>query len=86
MQIITVSATKARNDFFNILSWVIAGKSVAIQKDNVLVANITPISQVNKSKGLLKSLKLASVGFEYSKKDNPLRRKGSADFLGRWDK
>ena len=84
MQTITVSATKARQEFFNILNWVISGKSVMIQKDNILVASITPISSTVKNKGLLKALKKASVGFTYSKEDNPLRRKGATDFLGKF--
>lgn len=85
MQTITVSATKARNDFFNILNYVAEGKSVAIHKDNVLVANIVPITnKFNRNKGLLKALKKASVGFAYSQEDNPLRKKGATSFLGKF--
>lgn len=86
MQTITMSATKARNQFFDILSWVAMGKTIMIEKDKKLIANITPISKVNRNKGLLKALDSASVGFVYSKADNPLRRKGSSRFLGKWDK
>ncbi len=84
MQTITVSATKARQDFFNILNWVIAGKSVMVQKDNILVASIIPISKTVGNKGLLKALKKASAGFTYSQKDNPLRRRGAKGFLGKF--
>jgi antitoxin (DNA-binding transcriptional repressor) of toxin-antitoxin stability system len=81
-----MSATKARNKFFDILTWVSMGKTVMIEKDNKLIANISPISKIKRNKGLLKALDSASVGFVYTKNDNPLRKKGSADFLGRWDK
>ncbi|KKP46102.1 MAG: hypothetical protein UR39_C0015G0007 [Candidatus Woesebacteria bacterium GW2011_GWA1_33_30] len=86
MQTMIFSATKARNQFFDILTWVSMGKTIMIEKDKELIANISPIFKVNKNKGLLKSLDLASVGFEYSKEDNPLRKKGASNFLGRWDK
>lgn len=85
MQTITVSATKARQEFFDILKLVMAGKSFMIQKDNVLVANITPISdKAFRNRGLLKALKKASGAFTYSNSDNPLRRKGATDFLGKF--
>jgi hypothetical protein len=50
----------------------------------VLVANIVPVTKVFRNKGLLKALDAASNGFAYSKEDNPLRKKGSSDFLGRF--
>ena len=84
MQTITISATKARNQFFDILTWVSMGKTVMIEKDKKLIANITPISKVNRNKGLLKALDLASVGFIYNKEDNPLRKKGADKFLGKF--
>lgn len=84
MQTITMSATKARNQFFDILTWVSMGKTVMIEKDKKLIANITPISKVNRNKGLLKALDVASVGFVYNKEDNPLRKRGSSKFLGRF--
>lgn len=87
MQIIRVSATKARNEFFEILNLVSTGTEVIVEKDKKTIARITPeVSQKNKNKGLLRALKAASVGFIYSKKDNPLRRPGSADFLGKWER
>lgn len=84
MQTITMSATKARNQFFDILTWVGMGKTVLIEKDKKLIANITPISKINRNKGLLKALDAASVGFVYNKEDNPLRKKGASSFLGRF--
>lgn len=86
MQTQTISATKARQEFFDLLTWVSKGKSFLVERDKVLVANINPIYKKSKNKGLLKALDLASVGFTYSKRGNPLRRKGSDSFLGNWDK
>lgn len=84
MQTMIMSATKARNQFFDILTWVGMGKTVMIEKDKKLIANITPISKINRNKGLLKALDLASVAFVYNKEDNPLRKKGAGKFLGKF--
>lgn len=82
-----VSATSARNNFFKLLEQVKAGKSVNIEKDNKLVAKLVPaVSSRGRYKGLTKALKAAAKGFIYSVKDNPLRRPGASDFLGRWDR
>lgn len=86
MQTITWSATKARNEFFDLLNWVSSGKTVMIEKDKKLIATVVPVAKIGRNKGLLKDLNLASKGFFYSKLDNPLRKKGSGDFLGRWDR
>lgn len=88
MQTIKISATKARQEFFQILNWVFSGKSILVEKDNVVVASIVPPTTAfeTRNRGLIKALDRASKGFSYSKSDNPLRRKGAASFLGRWDK
>jgi len=86
MQTITVSATKARNDFFSVLAWVSSGKRVMIEKDRKPVANIISVTDGANNKGLMKALNKASAGFVYSKTDNPLRKSGSSNFLGKWDK
>lgn len=39
-----------------------------------------------RNKGLMKALMAAAKGFSYNKKNDPLRRKGASNFLGRWDK
>lgn len=62
------------------------GKTIMIEKDKKLIATIAPIAKIGRNRGLLRDLDLASAGFTYSKSDNPLRKKGSADFLGRWDR
>lgn len=86
MQTMTVSATKARNNFFDILTWVSRGQTVMVKKDNKFIANIVPIASDISNKGLMKALNKASLNFTYSKRDNPLRKKGSAQFLGKWGK
>lgn len=85
MQTVRISATKARNNFFDMLDQVSGGLSVIIEKDKKAVAKVEPISEIGKNKGLVKALDEASKVFVYSKKDNPLRRSGAADFLGKWD-
>jgi antitoxin (DNA-binding transcriptional repressor) of toxin-antitoxin stability system len=86
MQTITVSATHARNNFFDILNYVSSGKTVKVEKDKKLVAHIVPVAKITKNKGLLKALDLASKNFKYSVSENPLRRKGADSFLGKWDR
>jgi len=85
----TISATKARNNFFTLIDQVALGMQVIIEKDAREVAVLTPRKpQINwkefrksaeKARGILKDT-------DFNPKDNPLRRSGAADFLGRWDK
>ncbi len=85
MNTLTVSATHARNNFFELLDLVARGASVVVKKDQKVVAKVIPAAtRVSKYTGLVKALKSAGKGFSYNEKDNPLRRKGAADFLGRW--
>lgn len=87
MNTLRVSATKARNNFFELLNQVAAGKSVIIERDSKEVAIISQksaefdwvhLKKISKrTKGILKN---------YDPDDNPLRRKGAADFLGKWDR
>lgn len=87
MNTIKVSATHARNNFFEILDQVSAGRTMIIEKDKKIVAKLVPYSlEKGKNKGLMKALREAAKGFAYNKKNDPLRRKGAANFLGRWDK
>ena len=86
MNTIRVSATHARNNFFQLLDRVSIGGLVKIEKDSKTVAMMVPVKQKNKHKGLIKALERAAKGFVYKQSDNPLRRKGAADFLGKWDK
>lgn len=89
MSTIKISATKARNNFFELLNQVALGKQVIIEKDKKEVAILSAkIQKFNwkefkksaaKAKGILKNA-------DFDPKNNPLRRPGAADFLGRWDK
>jgi len=82
MNTIRVSATAARNNFFDLLDKVAAGMLVVIEKNNKTVAQIQPIIMSDmKYKGLTNALYKAAKGFTYSKNDNPLRKKGSMKFL-----
>lgn len=89
MPIIRLSATKARNNFFELLNQVAAGTQVIIERDNKEVAVLSSQkTQMNwrefkkaaeKARGILGNTKINLI-------DNPLRRPGATDFLGTWDK
>jgi prevent-host-death family protein len=86
MNTIRISATAARNNFFDLLNQVATGVSVIIEKDNKSVAQVIPMVKTNERyKGLTKSLKKAAKGFVYSKNDNPLRRADAMRFLEKLD-
>lgn len=87
MKPIKISATHARNNFFEILDQVSNGKTLIIEKDKKIVAKLVPhIIERQRNKGFMKALMAAAKGFSYNKKDDPLRKKGAGNFLGRWDK
>lgn len=87
MNTIKISATKARNNFFELLNQVALGKHVIIERDNKEVAMLSPKEKKTDLKALLKaSKKVHGIWKDYDPEDNPLRRKGAADFLGKWDK
>lgn len=85
MNTITVSATHARNNFFELLNLVAVGQEVVIERDNKRVATLVPRKKTTDLKGLTKALERAAKGF-VDNKDNPLRRAGAGSFLGRWDR
>lgn len=87
MNTMRVSATAARNNFFELLSQVAGGMRVTVVRDAKEVAEIVPKITKTDWKGLTKAMK-ASAGIlkDYDPKDNPLRRLGSASYLGKWDK
>lgn len=87
MNTIRLSATSARNNFFELLNQVALGKQVIIERDNKEIAILSPKKTKTKWRSLLKATREARGIFkDYDPEDNPLRRKGSSDFLGRWDK
>ncbi len=87
MNTIRVSATSARNNFFELLNKVALGTQVIIERDAKEVALLSPKRYKLDKAALLKaSKKVRGIWKDYDPEDNPLRRKGAADFLGRWDK
>ena len=87
MNTIKVSATHARNNFFELLNQVSQGAQIIIERDNKELAILSPKKKGFDREGLLKaSRKLKGVMKDYDPEDNPLRRKGASDFLGKWDR
>ncbi|KKU64224.1 MAG: hypothetical protein UX86_C0011G0032 [Candidatus Amesbacteria bacterium GW2011_GWC1_47_15] len=82
-----MSATSARNNFFELLNKIALGAEVVIVKDNKEVALMIPkTSKINWNDLLRASQKVRGILRDYSFEDNPLRRTGASDFLGQWDK
>lgn len=91
MQTIKVSATKARQEFFDIFNKVFAGTEVLVEKDGKqtirMVPMVAPEDGVAKRKKLLMSLaKTHGAVKDFKLEDNPLRGKKSIKWLGQWDK
>ena len=73
-------------DFFELLNLVARGQDVVIKRDNREIARVVPeVKTAKKHLGMFKALKEAARGFKYNVNDNPLRRLGATDFLGKWD-
>jgi antitoxin (DNA-binding transcriptional repressor) of toxin-antitoxin stability system len=87
MDTITVSATKARNDFFKLLDEVKDGKEVIIKKDNVVVASMVKASlkTKNRNKGLVKAMEEASKVIKFDEDYESPFKKTVPEFFG-WDK
>lgn len=88
MSTIRVSATSARNNFFELLNQVAAGTEVIIEKDSREVALISPKKQTIDWAALKKATK-ATHGIlkDYDpKRDNPFYGKKAWSNLGKWDK
>lgn len=87
MNIIRVSATKARNNFFELLNQVALGAQIIIERDKKELAILSPKKKEFDRVGLLRaSRKLREAMKDYNPEDNPFRRKGAKNFLGKWDK
>lgn len=88
MNIIRVSATKARNNFFELLNQVVLGTEVIIERDAKEVAVISPKQTGTDLKGLLKSSKaIHGILKGYSVEEiAPTRKKGAWRDFGNWDK
>lgn len=87
MNTIRMSATAARNRFFQLLNQVASGTQVIIEKDAKEVAILSPKKPKTDWEGFLKaSRQVRGILKDYDPMDNPLRRPGAPDFLGKWDK
>ena len=87
MNTVRLSATAARNNFFELLNQVALGTQVIIEKDNKEVAIISSKTTKFNWKEFKRALD-ATHGIlkDYKWEDGPLRKPGNADFLGKWDK
>jgi prevent-host-death family protein len=86
---IKLSATKARNNFFELLNQVATGTQVIIERDNKEVATLSSKkSQINwrEFRKAAEGARGILVNDKVDLNDNPLRKSGAADFLGTWDK
>lgn len=88
MNTIRMSATSARNKFFELLNQVALGTQVIIEKDKKEVAIISPKKTKTNWAALLKASKAAhGILKGYSVEEiAPLRNKGAWRRLGTWDK
>lgn len=88
MNTIRVSATKARNSFFDLLNQVMLGTEVIVERDNKEVAVITPRKKKTNWAEFLKAAKAAKgILKDYSVDEiAPARKKGAWKGFGEWDK
>lgn len=87
MSTITVSATSARNNFFELLNQVELGTQVIIERDAKEVALLSPKKQTVNWVALKKASKaIHGTWKDYDENDNPLRRPGAWPTVGKWDK
>lgn len=87
MNTIRLSATSARNKFFELLNQVALGTQVIIERDNKEIAVLSPKITKTDWKSLRIALKeTKGILKDYDLENNPLRRKGASEFLGKWDK
>lgn len=81
-----MSATAARNNFFELLELVVSGKSVVIEKDTKEVAEIIPRKKTVDWKGLLQASREVHGIWKGQKYSSPFRKKGAWSTLGNWDR
>ena len=87
MSTIRVSATSARNNFFELLNKVAMGQQFIIEKDSKEVATLSPKKQKIDWVEFRKASKAVhGIWKDYDEKDNPLRRSGAWPTVGKWDK
>lgn len=88
MSTIRVSATSARNNFFELLNKVGMGTQVIIERDSKEVAILSPKKQKINWVEFRKAAKAAKgILKDYDpKRDNPFYGKRAWPNLGKWDK
>lgn len=87
MGTIRVSATSARNNFFELLNQVALGTQVIIERDAKEVAIMSPKKPTVDWVALKKASRaIHGIWKDYDPEDNPLRRKNAWTSLGKWDK
>ena len=87
MNTIRMSATSARNNFFELLNQVALGTQVIIERDSKEVALMSPKKQTVNWVALKKASKtIHGIWKDYDQEDNPLRRKNAWPSLGKWDR
>lgn len=88
MNTIRLSATAARNNFFNLLDQVASGVEVIIEKDKKEIAILAPRKTAFDWKAFRKAAKAAhGILKDYSVEEiTPLRNKKAWKRLGTWDK
>lgn len=87
MSTIKISATKARNNFFELLNQVASGTQIIIEKDNKEIAILSPKKRdfdwdkfqkaLKQTRGILKDYTVEEI--------SPLRKKGAWGKFGKWD-
>lgn len=87
MSTIRVSATSARNHFFELLNQVASGTQVIIERDSKEVALLSPKKQKINWVEFRKAAKAAKgILKDYDpKRDNPFYGKKAWPNLGKWD-
>ncbi len=84
MNTITISATAARNNFFEILNKVAQGTVVVVKKDNKEIAVINQ-RQSSTDWNQLRKATSRSKGILAGSGPSALRTAQSHSFLGKWD-
>lgn len=84
MQTQTISATKARQEFFDLLTQVAMGQSFIVEKDRKKVALVTPIKKGTDLIGLKRAMDaLHGVAKDFDLNKSPLRNKKAKSWLKR---
>lgn len=86
MSTIRMSATSARNKFFDLLNQVAMGTQIIIERDSKEVAILASKKQTVDWVALRKATKETFGILKDDFLDNPLRRKDAWSRLGKWDK